>query len=96
MKCTPSTVLQVLKQRVSREMRKRRHKRVAGQLRFQFGGEDLLPAVLAAAILRFQCMESEEEKREIAIHASESSGAWIGGVGQRLGLELLLVVRGPE
>ncbi len=42
-KSTPSTVLQVLKQRVSREMRKRRRKRFAGQMRFQFGGEDSLP-----------------------------------------------------
>src|ERR1700689_2809522 len=42
-KGTPSTVLQVLKQRVSREMRKRQRKRVSGQLRFQFGVENDLP-----------------------------------------------------
>ena len=42
-KGTPSTVLQVLKQRVSREMRRRRRKRVAGQFKFQFGIEDSLP-----------------------------------------------------
>jgi len=39
-KGTPSTVLQVLKQRVSREMRR---KTVIGQLKFQFGAEDSLP-----------------------------------------------------
>jgi len=42
MKGTPSTVLQVLKQRVSREMRRRR-KTVIGQLKFQFGAEDSWP-----------------------------------------------------
>ena len=39
-KGTPSTVLQVLKQRVSREMRR---KTVIGQLKFQFGAEDSWP-----------------------------------------------------
>ena len=42
-KGTPSTVLQVLKQRVSREMRRRRRKKVVGQLKFQFGAEDSWP-----------------------------------------------------
>ena len=42
-KGTPSTVLQVLKQRVSREMRKRRRKSVVGQFTFRFGAEDSLP-----------------------------------------------------
>jgi putative transposase len=42
-KGTPSTVLQVLKQRVSREMRTRRRKRVVGQFAFQFASEDSLP-----------------------------------------------------
>ena len=42
-KGTPSTVLQVLKQRVSREMRTRRRKRVVGQFAFQFAPEDSLP-----------------------------------------------------
>jgi putative transposase len=42
-KGTPSTVMQLLKQRVSREMRKRRRKQVAGQFKFQFGREDSLP-----------------------------------------------------
>ena len=42
-KGTPSTVLQVLKQRVSREMRKRRRKRVVGQCTFPFAAEGSLP-----------------------------------------------------
>jgi len=42
-KGTPSTVLQVLKQGVSRELRRRRKKRIAGQFRFQFGADDSLP-----------------------------------------------------
>ena len=40
-KGTPSTVLQVLKQRVARILRRRR--RAAGQLQFRFGYEDALP-----------------------------------------------------
>ncbi len=42
-KGTPSTVLQALKQRVSRDLRKRRRRTAAGQLRLAFsrGGEDL-------------------------------------------------------
>jgi putative transposase len=40
-KGTPSTVLQVLKQRVARRLRRRR--RAAGQLQFRFGDEDALP-----------------------------------------------------
>jgi putative transposase len=42
-KGTPSTVMQLLKQRVSREMRKRRRKRLVGQFKFQFGRENSLP-----------------------------------------------------
>ena len=42
-KGTPYTVLQALKQRVSRDLRKRSHRRPEGQLRLAFsrGGEDL-------------------------------------------------------
>lgn len=42
-KGTPSTVLQVMKQRVSRDTRRTRRKRIVGQFRFQFGAEDSLP-----------------------------------------------------
>jgi putative transposase len=42
-KGTPSTVLQVVKQRVSRDTRQMRRQRIVGQFRFQFGGEDSLP-----------------------------------------------------
>ena len=42
-KGTPSTVLQVLKQRVSKEMRTKRRERAVGQFEFEFGADDSLP-----------------------------------------------------
>jgi putative transposase len=42
-KGTPSTVMQVLKQRVSRSMRGRRKRRAGEQLRLPFGGSESLP-----------------------------------------------------
>ena len=35
-------------------------------------------AILAAQVLRLQCVESEEEDGEAGIHALESCEAWVG------------------
>lgn len=63
---TPSTVIQVLKQRSAHAllpMRKRRDWRQRELFAEQPG------VVLAGALLRFQCLDHEEESREAALHA---------------------------
>ncbi|HEX3375792.1 MAG TPA: transposase [Candidatus Acidoferrales bacterium] len=55
-KGTPSTVIQVLKQRVSRRLRRKKGN-AAGQFRLPFAGRRrIAPPFLAATILRFQCL----------------------------------------
>ncbi len=56
-KGTPSTVLQMLKQRVSRKMRKKRRSGAPGQLRLAFAetGEELR-SFWSARYLRIQCV----------------------------------------
>ena len=79
-KGTPSKVLQVLKQKVSRSLRGRGQKSVPGQLSFPFSRMVTgAAAFLAAAILRFQCVEREEGEGEIGIHARESGESETGG-----------------
>ena len=86
-KGTPSTAIQVLKQRVSRRLR--RKKRSARRTiefdlcrRRQFAA-----ALLAAAVLRLQRVESEEESRKTSLHAHESAEKKIGRAPERLALE---------
>jgi len=60
---TPTTVMQVLKQRVSRSLRaKPRARRNPNQLPpWRAGHSDMASEVLAEALLRLQCVELEEE-----------------------------------
>ncbi|MBZ5643321.1 MAG: transposase [Acidobacteriia bacterium] len=53
-KGNPSTIIQVLKERVSRRLRHRPHKKMPSQqLRLPFqGSQDMLPPILAAPLLR--------------------------------------------
>ena len=51
-------------------------------------------AFLAAAILRFQCVEREEAAREIAVHACESGAEKAGATSEGLALEQLGALRG--
>ena len=77
-KGTPSTVIQVLKQRVSRRLR-RKKRAPAAQLNLSFARRRRFAAAfLAAPLLRFQCVESEEESRKTSLHAHESAEKKIG------------------
>jgi REP element-mobilizing transposase RayT len=91
---TPSTVMQVLKQRVSRRLRCKPRKKSA----FPTTPTPiptrarLLAALPAAALLRFQRLESNEVRREAPLHAHESAENKIGRAPPRLALEQLLVL----
>ena len=64
---TVSTVMQVLKQRVSRKLRAQESKRVAADaFVVGWGRIDRVTRVLAAAILRLQCVHREKDEREAA------------------------------
>src|SRR5215472_12675363 len=86
----PSTVLQKLKLRVARKLRKRRRSTPAGQMHLPFEerGEPLR-AFLAGAFLRFQRVQREEEDREAELHARESDESQVGEASERLAMEQL-------
>ena len=94
-KGTPSTVMQVLKQRVSRRLRRKpRRKMSSHQLKSSFHGfQSCAAAILAAALLRFQRVESEEVRRETSVYAYESGEEETGGSSQGLALEQFFVLR---
>ena len=48
-----------------------------------------IPTVLAAAVLRLQCVEREEEERENELHAFQSGEERIGDASEGLALEQL-------
>ena len=48
-----------------------------------------IPTVLAATILRFQCVERKEKEREDELHALQSGEERISGASEGLGLEQL-------
>jgi len=97
---TPSTVLQVLKQRVSWRLRRKSRKKVSlQQLRLPFRhAHDFLPQFWQPRFYDFtgsgstwslpkKCLESDEIRRETALHAYESREEKISGTSQRLALE---------
>jgi hypothetical protein len=47
------------------------------------------PTVLAATVLRFQCVEREEKEREDELHAFQSGEARVGDTSEGLALEQL-------
>jgi hypothetical protein len=95
---TPSTALPVLKQRVSRRLRRTR-RLPAGQLNFRFEREeDSLPRFWQRRFYDFtgagstwsppeERLESEEENRKAKLHAHESGETKIGRPSQGLALE---------
>ena len=85
---TPSSVLQVLKQRVSRALRRKRPKRAAGRLSLRFISEEAeARAFWPAEILRLQRVEHQEGAGETGIHARESGETEIGDASERLAVE---------
>ena len=92
---TPSTVLQVLKQRVSRRFRRKPRKKISSQqLALPFRQAiGLIASLLAAALLRFQRLESDQVRRKASLHAHESDEEKIGGSSERLALEQFFFLR---
>ena len=98
---TPSTVMQVLKQRVSRKLRRRKRRTLPGQLALPFGQPAAsLPhpeaSGLAATLPRFQRVEREEEERKAGVHALESGQARAGGASERLAVGQCAGLRGAN
>ena len=73
---TPSTVLQVVKQRTAHALLAK-HKRNNPRQRNLFGDEPK-PCILAGALLRLQRMDDEEARGEAPLYPSQSSEARIG------------------
>jgi len=90
---TPSTVLQKLKLRVARKLRKRRRPVCAGQMRLPFAEtREPLRAFWQARFLRFQCVQRREDEGETELHACESGDSWTGETSERLAVEQLGVL----
>jgi putative transposase len=87
-KATPSVVLKVLKQRVSRDLRKGRHRRPAGQLRLAFAkGDEGLPRFWQPRFYDFNVWSKKESSREARVHACESRDQKAGGASEGLAVE---------
>ena len=92
---TPTTVMQVLKQRVSRALHGRRIEEAQAAGTSMFMGrrvaEERQP-VLAASVLRLQRVELEEKEREAELHAFQSGEARAGQTSQGVVVEQLRVL----
>ncbi len=93
-KGTPSTVMQMLKQRASRKMRRKGRVSCKGTASTSVsqvcrGGA----TVLAAEVLRFQRVQSQEEKGKTGVHARESGGARAREAPEGLAVEQFLFLR---
>jgi REP element-mobilizing transposase RayT len=81
---TPSLVMQVLKQRVSRMCRKKaKARKQMGFWQSQSGRS----GSLAAALLRFQCLYQAQARGEAAVYASQSGETKTGRVSGTVALE---------
>jgi putative transposase len=77
-KGTPSTVIQVLKQRVSRRLR-RKKRTPAGQLSLTFtSGDDALPRFWQRRFYDFNVWSLKKKGRKVSIHAHEPVEKEIG------------------
>jgi len=85
---TPSTVMQVLKQRTARALLPTRKRRNPRQ-RNLFGRRAEAQSVLAGAFVRLQRVDDEEAGGEVEVHASQSSEAGTGRIARAVGLEQL-------
>jgi hypothetical protein len=84
---TPSTVIQVLKQRVSRRLRRKKRKPSAQfTLNFQ-NTRDSLPRFWQSRFYDFNVFEPGEKSRKASLHAHESAETKIGRPSERLALE---------
>jgi REP element-mobilizing transposase RayT len=105
-KGSPSTVMQVLKQRVSRRLRRKpRNKAASQQLRLPFRhAHDFLPQFWQPRFHDFtgagstwslpeKCLEPDEVRREASLHAYESSEEKTRRTSQGLALEQLFLQR---
>ena len=87
---TPTTVMQVLKQRVSRALHGRRPRKRGPPGQARLWDEESPKkgsAVLAAAVLRLQRVELEEKEREAELHAFQSGEARAGETSQGVVVE---------
>jgi hypothetical protein len=105
-KGTPSTVMQVLKQRVSRRMRRKKRKQTSSaqlNLRFDRLGH-ALPQFWQPRFYDFpgagstwspldRCLEPDKVRRKAAVHAHESSEQKASQTSEGLALEQLLILR---
>ena len=93
---TPSTVMQVLKQRVSRQLR-RKQRASAAQLHLRFGrSDDALPRSWQLRFHDFNVWSHKKRVESSNTWPSESSEARLGGAAsQGLALEQLLVLCEP-
>ena len=85
---TPSTVMQVLKQRTARALlpqRKRRNPRQCNSVWRRATGQ----GVLAGALLRLQRVDDEEARGEAPVYASQSGETGTGGIARAMALEQL-------
>lgn len=89
-----SRVLQVLKQRVSRGMRRRKRCGAKSQLCLKFGDsmtEDR--RFWQRRFLRLQCVERCKEKRKTALYAHESGEGAAGEASEGMAVEQFFVLR---
>ena len=92
-KGNPSTVLQVLKQKVSRATEE------TGETGFRTIGAGISRGrrgsggILAAQILRFQCLEREKGEGKTGVHACESRAKKIGESSEGVAVEQLVILR---
>ena len=94
-KGTPSTVMQVLKQRVSRRLRRKPRQRAILTTTRDFRFRDSqrsLAAILAVPLLRFQRLESNQVRREASLHAHESREEKTRRSSQGLAVEQFFVL----
>jgi len=89
----PSKILQVLKQKVARALLKKREERRTDSCRFPLTAVQGKRRILAAPILRFQCVERQKAEGEAGIHACESGAKKARGTRQGLALEQLGALR---
>src|SRR5437588_9582577 len=85
---TPSTVMQVLKQRTARALlpqRKRRNPRQCNSVWRRATGQ----GVLAGALLRLQRVDDEEARGEAPVYASQSGETATGGIARAMAVEQL-------
>jgi putative transposase len=95
-KGTPSTAIQVLKQRVSRRLRRKR-RTPRGQLNLIFAsGDDSLPRFWQRRFYDFNVWSLKKKGREAPLHAHEPIEKKIGRSSQGLALEQLFLLLEPQ